>query len=630
VKARYWTEKCPSVNAFDTETRHGDLLLICDPKEHFEVRPGTQFGHVLNFLFRRGKRENFFWNVSYDEGAILKGFLQSLSPKQIAELRVKHKFRHNRFTVILAGDKGFRIRDERSHREKRYWDLTPFYSEEHATRPLDEVAREKLGEGKFEDIDRRRLGKEDGYYAANREKVIGYCKQDALLVRKLAVLRIRQIGEALGFYPTRYASKASVSKAFLDRHYSEVLNAPVSEIMDTAFHRSYKGGIFHTRVLGRVENVTEIDISSAYPSVIAELPDLRRLKPEVSRTYHPEALLGAYLIEVEFRGDLPLVRGHGRRTVYPTSRGPRPYWATLPELRFLIDTGRQPRILASYEFFGAYRRAFPGFDELYERRQALKQAEQDDLAFLLKIVMSACYGAFAESKHGETRFTNWVYAATITGAVRARIWTLWDLIGWNRIVSINTDSIRFVGPSPGYESRRAELTAPGFGSWEEKYTGATVTHYQSGVALIEREGQILLLRQRGFKNLTPAKLKHAMGPTLTVERVRPIKLGEALAQDRLDDLGDFQEEERTLDLRSNLHALDFPDEKLTFEYLNRLPLEGANPDYDEVAFPRRMSEYFRDQGRLDFRGQGGRNFPGHRAPGDRLRPPYRPEHQGVR
>jgi hypothetical protein len=616
LRARYWTEKRPSVNGFDTETRHGDLLILCDPKECLEVGPGTRFGHILNFLWRRGKRENFFWNVGYDLGAILKAHIQRLSKTAQQALRRKHQLEYGGLTLTFTGDKGFQIRDNRAHRTKRFWDLAPFYSEENSIRSLDEVSKEKLGEGKASDVDRARLGKEPGYFESNRERVIEYCKRDTLLTRRLAELRMSEISEALGFYPTRFSSKASLSKAYLDRNYSDVLKCPIPKVIEAAYRKGYRGGIFHTRILGRVENVTELDISSAYPSVIAELPDLRILIPKVSNEYHPDALLGVYLIETQYEGDLPLVRGKGRRIVYPVSRGPRAYWATLPELRYLRDLGRPFRVRMAYEYFGPYQRAFPGFDGLYDRRQTLRHEEKDDLAFLLKIVMSACYGAFAESKHGETQFTNWVYAATITGAVRARVWSLCAHIGWDRVVSINTDSVRFIGPSLWYETHRDELTKPGFGTWEEKYHGATLTHYQSGVALIEKPGQRPILRRRGFKNLTPEMLRGAKGHRLEVERTRAVKLGEALAQGRVDDLGDFKEEERVLDLQSNLNALDFPIEKLVFEYLNCFPLEGANPDYDEVAVPRRNPEHLLDKAGSRFRRSGEENDQNHRAARD--------------
>ena len=630
MRARYWTTERPTINAFDTETRHGDLLVICDPKTALEVGSGTQFGHILNFLWRQGRRENFFWNVGYDLGAILKSYIQGLPPAARKELRARHRVRHGRFDLTYVGDKGFRLRDTVSHREKRYWDLSPFYSEENSTRSLDTVAREKLGEGKAETVDRRRLGREPGYYENHRLEVIDYCKRDALLTRRLAELRIGEIREALGFYPTRFSSKASLSKAYLDRNCSAILNHPVPKVIDQAFRKGYRGGVFHTRILGRVTNLTEIDISSAYPSVIAELPDLGVLTPRVSNEFHPDAMLGVYLLETTYEGDLPLVRGHGRRILYPKSRGQRPYWATLPELRYLKELGRPFKVKLAYEYFGPRVRAFAGFDELYAQRQRLKRTKSHDLAFLLKIVMNACYGAFAESRHGETRFTNWVYAATITGAVRARIWTLCAHIGWDRVVSINTDSIRFIGPSPWFEANRAELTTPRLGCWEVKFEGAAVTHYQSGVTLIEIPGQKPVLRKRGFRALNVERLLHAKGHRLEVERTRAIKLGEALAHDRVEDLGDFLEEERVLELQSNLQALDFPIEKLTFEYLNSLPLEGVNPDYDEVALPRRSHVRFANKGGSRFRRPGARDPPSHRASRARLRPAGGSERQGIR
>ena len=250
------------------------------------------------------------------------------------------KFETERFAVRSFGAKGFLLRDKRSHRTKGYWDAANLYTDEYGTPTLQRVAQEKLGYGKLEDVDRKKLGSQRGYYPNHRARVIEYCLRDSRLAKELFDLRVSLLGRALNYYPARWSSKASIVKARLEHDHPEWYAyrwGRHSSVFQAKAKQAFKGGIFALFVLGRTENSSQIDLNGAYPAAIRFLPRLDRLHaatfPSVvdSRTYHHEALLGVYEIDIDYDGFMPLPMGDGKRILYPDSDGrPRPYLRRSP------------------------------------------------------------------------------------------------------------------------------------------------------------------------------------------------------------------------------------------------------------------------------------------------------------
>ncbi|HEV2316580.1 MAG TPA: hypothetical protein VGV89_03285 [Thermoplasmata archaeon] len=499
------------------------------------------------------------------------------------------------YTLALLGNKSFSIRRRGSHHVKHFFDISGFFADNDHTLPLDEVSQVFLGLGKLPDVDRARLGNERGYYAAHRDDVIRYCRRDAQLALRLGKLLVSTLQENLGFYPSRFNSKASVSKAWAEVLHPELLETKKLH-RRSIFRSSYRGGLFLTRILGRVENVTEVDITKAYGDSLRKVPRMDVLTRRMSRVYHPDALLGAYQILIDYDGRLPLdarLRGKKRgrvRVTCPDSNGAlRPYTASKAELEYFNRSRREVKVLLAEEYFGEYVPQFPEVEHLLDKCTTLKpKAETDPRArvelMLFKTIINSLYGCLAESRHGETPLTCWPLAAEISGRTRVKVWEEWDRIEADGgiIVSINTDSLRFVPGKPWTP------TGTGPGEFELKFVGATVTHYQSGIAIIEEVGKAPKLRKRGKPLLTVELLRAARGSTCLVPSKAVTHLFQALAQHNVEEIGVFDdpndpEDDRTINLESNLFALDFPAELLRFEALNERPVIGTPPDFDEIT-----------------------------------------------
>jgi hypothetical protein len=594
LRPRHHTKKAPWVRGLDTEARKGNLLVVCSPTRHHEYRGGKDGPQrLLDWLWRISATTNFFYNLTYDRDVLLKPLASRMK-------KGAHSVRCGPFLVKLLGNKSFRIIREGSHESKAYYDISGFFAGEEGTFPLETTARLFLGEGKLPDVDRVRLGSEIGYYEARRAEVIRYCKRDAALAEKLGKLLVRTLYDSLGFYPSRFNSKASISKAWLEVYHPELFQRKRFPKWSLA-RSSYRGGIFLTRILGRVEQVAEADISSAYGDALRKLPRLDRLRRLISNTYHPEAKLGAYWVLVDYDGRTPLDpslrnKRRGRaRIVYPDSHGAlKPYTASKAEMDYFSESKRSFVVLMAEEFFGEYEPQFPEMEGLLQKVAALKgPAKTDPKAaverMLFKTIVNAAYGCLAESKHGETMLTCWPLAAEITGRTRVKIWREWDHLSTHRaeVVSINTDSLRVMLPLDFAPCAACTLVG-GVGEFEPKFADSVVTHFQSGIAIIEEEGRGPKLRKRGKPLLTVDLLKKARGPVLSVPSHGVTHLYEALAQDRTEDIGVFDDpnnpaDDTKIDLRSNLFALDFDESLLRFEVLNARPVIGFAPDFDSVT-----------------------------------------------
>jgi hypothetical protein len=517
----------------------------------------------------------------------------------------EHKIVAFGFTITLIGGKSFRLEREGGPKLE-FYDAAAFFTSGEARQTLDQAALSMLGEqkqgprglsGKELDKYRKSIGTVPGFYEANRADIIEYCKRDAWLTKRLGELLIKNTGDALGFWPSRWSSAASLAKAWLGKNHPEIGARTKTDLR--IFRRSFRGGIFVTRIVGRVESVDELDLTQAYASALCNMPSLEGLEKKIGTTRSPDAVFGCYLVLVGFDGRLGFRVSDltqtpsgsevermkfpiGEPVFYPDSEGElKPYWAELTELRFWDEVGKPYVVVTSYEFCGVPKKmAFPDLVILTEKVRALKEKAKHDPATqtireTFKRVVNSLYGTLAESRHGETPFTTWPMAARITAECRVKIWREWRKVeeGKGFVVSVNTDSLRYV-PNEYHIP-----TSPAVGDFAVKFENAITTHYQSGVAMIQhlvscrcgecdhwnrifihdngsvethtstcgcdrcKDAPRVYLRKRGMPTLTPEILSAARGYELEVVNKRPLTINEGVIQHRMEDVANIPDTE---------------------------------------------------------------------------------------
>jgi hypothetical protein len=80
------------------------------------------------------------------------------------------------------------------------------------------------------------------------------------------------------------------------------------------------------------------------------------------------------------------------------------------------------------------------------------------------------------------------------------------------------------------------------------------------------------LKKRGFPSLKIEDLKGKN--SIQIKRLKIRKILEGIIQDKVKEIGDFQYEDKSIKLDSNLMKMVYPDETLNFDYLNSNSVVG--------------------------------------------------------
>lgn len=446
---------------FDTETDDGYARIIADGNSYTEVE---SLDDALAFLTRKEarNRHNFFYNLRYDVAAIFKqdpGVLRSLFCSGRAE--------YAGFRFAYIPKKLLCIRSEDKH-IYRFTDIAQFYM-----CSLETAAQKYLGEKTHE-----LKGRRDRLFSEIPTSRIGeYCQHDALLTRKLGEKHLESI-HALGLFPRMCISGANLSEVYLRQ------NADLPHIYDVPrriaemYYKAYRGGWFEMFQRGRFR-AWQYDITSAYPEVLRDLPDLRRGR--WVRGIRFEAPLGVcrVLLRTCRTSCPPLSCYRPQMLSYPEIDVETVAHITLSEYRALKDVYKM-ELLDAWSFVPEGREAYP-FRECVDRLFSLKQSLKGDAGRYnaVKITLNSIYGKTFQKTQmpdGEWKagkLFNPVYAAEITARTRMKIWD--SIHGCEEnIIGVATDAVLSTKP----------LKLPigkDMGQWQEEKAGSDLIVVMNGI-----------------------------------------------------------------------------------------------------------------------------------------------------
>ena len=540
---------------FDTETCLGTVKLLAASNGQYIEMPSTI--QSIDFLYRQLPSihdAGTFYNLRFDASAILRDAALS-DPEnvragdfEIGTYRVHHVPGK---ALVIAPKGGNRLS------AVHIYDAAQFYPG-----GLDRAAKAVLGVGKNADelgVDRERIGNEVGYYEANRDRILPYCIQDAKLAGQLMAKFQSAVGESVGVYPASWYSGASVAKSILTELWvNPYYDWPTELIADSV--SAFSGGIFDTRILGRVEKACEYDINSAYPYAISGLPSISDPRPV---TEQDPANFGFYLVSVPYDGLLPYRMPDRKTIIYPKSEEPLEAWLYSNELADYPDA----RIIRGWEFDTCWDvRPFRTIvRRLFQMRREYKSAH-DPREGAVKVAMNSMFGAFAETKHGWTRFTNLVYAGAITAITRSYIR---GMVRMSPVppVSIATDSVTYAGlvDFPSND---------GLGNLKQSFVNVPLVTYANGIRIIDGRlakvrglpRKVLRGESREKVDLTADDFLNAVGDSISLTGTGPLPLVSGIVQRRQNEIASWVDIPKKVSLSPNL-IRGVPDGPLTFEYL---------------------------------------------------------------
>ena len=456
----------------DTETPMGSLKVIATNLEAKEV---STFSEICDFLLQYKYRGAIFFgfNLRFDGEAILKTtgdmeFLKKIYKDGGEGVwfndTLKVRWISAKFLQICRGNR----KKNKTHHCIRMYDIAQFYE----GWTLDKVARKYLGDYK-NPVDAERLGKEKGYYEANKAEVLEYCRKDAELTLRAAMLKKESI-ETVPMKKGKLTFRNPVSQAKIAEIYiKDNFKYPIVPKGIDAFHyfafKSYHGGLFSTLKRGYLKQPLYLyDINSAYPFQMKDLehwgngtfkitpaPDKYDTKygwffcefdcewipyTEMTKGFNIEIRIKKHDIKEE-------IKINHKRKLYP--EGKRKQWLTKIEYEWLKKHNYFVHFIAGFVWLklnDKYPSPFGWMEDVYKRRKEIVAKDEDDVnQHALKIVLNGTYGKTAQAKHGFGSLTNFFYCSYTTAGTRLQIC---DVVLQNPevIVELATDSILSLAP----------------------------------------------------------------------------------------------------------------------------------------------------------------------------------------
>lgn len=534
----------------DTETHNGKAVLIATPRAFIEPWAWVGRDRFIGLVEWLRSQGGVFccWNADYDIQAVLKWL-----PRHVCErLQRFSRARYKGLRLRFVAGKFFTV-----HQAKRrlvaVYDLMQFYACK-----LETAAAKVLGEHK---TDPGVLWGQLLFYlrhkrSPERQRIIDYCKHDALLVERLYE-KSKENMARIGVDFKKPVSCAAIAA----QKFGKAFTHETPKVVQHAFEKTFRGGRMECLRIGYFPKAYLYDLHSAYPSIIAKLPEPPRQWQRIKDYVRDDAIFAA--VKVRFRipdhaetGPVP-VKGDGQ-LMYPV--GVWDQWLDLETYRVLESRGWIEGVFGGWQAsYDTGRLPFAEIEQMYQER-----IQTPANAWALKIVMNAWYGKLAQrmdrwistkvvagpvegwagrfwrKKEQWTKKTCFVYAAAITAGIRRR---LYEEVDSNKVIFYATDGIATTEPLPELK------TGPGLGEWSEIETVTDLLVVGSGVySYRDRDGK-QRTKFRGFDvGLDLFRLLNTRRRIVEMNVTRNVTLSHALTQRRWNEFNELQEVPRFLDV----------------------------------------------------------------------------------
>lgn len=252
---------------------------------------------------------------------------------------------------------------------------------------------------------------------------------------------------------------------------------------------AYAGGRFELFRMGRaVGDVYSLDINSAYPNAIAQLPSLAEGHWE--HVYFPDTIeeFGVYRVEMDFppapyRKAGPVFHRDKKGNVSFPWQTKGWYWS--PEVKHIFrQSDSKIRVLEGWVFVGWETRPFSEFvPQFYNARRELKAAKIGSEK-ALKLALNSLYGKMAqrvgwERNNEPPKWHQLEWAGWVTSMTRAMLYDVMLAIPREQLIAVETDGI-YTTCNP---ATIGITDSTDLGGWEiNEY--AEIMYVQSGVYFI--------------------------------------------------------------------------------------------------------------------------------------------------
>lgn len=540
------------VHSFDTENKPAEAALILSS----DVRPFTvqSLDDCLRVMTANKYRSslNTFWNIDYDIASIFKH-----EPEVMEDLYTTGRAEYKKHDFSYIENRVFTIR--KSKKKFSFYDVQQYFKD--STPSLADASKKYLGKEPNE----LKSERGDMFDRYDMRTISLYCQSDCILTKELTEYLCQGL-DRIGFIPPDLTSVGSVSRKFCIQHSNipMVNYMPSLELID-AYYQAYKGGWFEICKRGLFKTYG-YDIVSAYPTITRELPDIRQ--GDFIKITEPEEIdfndeYGCVLVWVKNKKDSrinPLSVKISSGLFYPVLDKPVLMYITLREYRAFTDVYNFT-FVEGWIFRPFVKHVFKPFakviDKLYAIKEAEKEAGRKGSADYMtsKLVMNSIYGnTIQTTDNGEEVITgnlfNPFYAAEITAYCRVR---MWEAIRRNvkDIIMIATDGVYSRKPLP------VKIDSA-LGGWEREHDGDNAVFIASGIYQFEGEESKGrgVGRQDFFDLLSIKNPFDLLEPEPDILKInlksKRVKVKEAIAQHRIQDVNKFEPRIKTMKLNGEI------------------------------------------------------------------------------
>lgn len=537
---RYANSKLRQVCALDTETHNGDIFLIADSEGNFldQITPES----VISWLFSKRYQGswNFFYNLTFDAGVILKLLGERLK-SYLKTRTLDFSFADYKIQYIP----GKKLAIKKGHHSAVFFDIAQFY---HMT--LSDAYQSNIDKlpDKYLKLKQKRSHFTKRHYNRNKQTIRNYCITDCILTKRLAEKWIELFHSAFEFYPNRWISSGYLAEKVLINNEIDIpkFNTVPYKIQELAF-RCYFGGRFEMLKRGFIGTAYIYDINSAYPYALTRIPNLSKGKWIKRKSIHPDSKLGFFRIKADIP-DLKQIPPFPFRTnnmlIFPS--GKFQTYCTLPEL-LACDDSSMYEILESFQFIPSseeypYRNFIT---EMYKKRLKLKQ-DGSPLQLPIKLILNSIYGKTGQRINRRIgNLFNPIIFSAITGHARAQLYSFVKRHKIERnVVAFATDSV--------CTTRKITSSSNELGVFSLDKSGDDVFFLQNGIYRVNGKW-----KQRGLGHLGTKEIEHLD----TIEKdgklfykfkvIRPGQLRSSIIQDKIENIGKFSEITREINLNAD-------------------------------------------------------------------------------
>ena len=423
VVKKYGVKKKYAFNSIDIETVNNEMFLLGYYLNDVYYYTLDNFFEVINNILIKSVQNNrdiLTWS-RYDNHFILKNILMStLNINEINEVLKKigkfapiHSYNYNGYKItvidVIKDSLIFDVSYKKSKKRVHIYNLKNLFNNDLLT-----IARNykldyysKIGE-EYHIIDKQRFFNDENY----KKLVIKSNQLDSRVIIDIANKFLDSYSSLTDTLPRTIFTAGSIARSFLIsykgidpykinfRHFYK--NNPYYEKLLEYAMESYHGGKIDSYIIGYTESAKVADISSAYPSVIARLPELTdevifRVGSEgLEEYYYAFIRCNVYIPKSNFIHPLII-----RSPISPTNISPLGFMndiiITKPEYNYLKRYEEKSGIKIEIIDYIAIRHKNNYMfrhliKDLFEKRLQYNKEGNYALANLIKLIINSLYG----------------------------------------------------------------------------------------------------------------------------------------------------------------------------------------------------------------------------------------------